>query len=119
MNYNVSRRQLLKNASIGFGATALSALMAEDKYAGLEVPTTHYPAKAKNVGFFFMNGAPSQVDTFDPKPERLVRAYRKEIDVQANWKNVIENYAECYHCQNLHLHCCQQVCGEEDGPKFV
>jgi len=40
--------------------------------------------------------------SFDPRPERLVRAYHKEIDVQANWKNVIENYAECYHCPNSH-----------------
>ena len=28
----------------------------------------HFPAKAKHVVFLFMNGAPSQVDTFDPKP---------------------------------------------------
>ena len=40
--------------------------------------------------------------SFDPRPERLVRAYRKVIDVRANWKNVIENYAECYHCPHLH-----------------
>jgi choline monooxygenase len=40
--------------------------------------------------------------SFDPEPQRLVRAYRKVIDVKANWKNVIENYAECYHCPNAH-----------------
>lgn len=40
--------------------------------------------------------------SFDPRPERLLRAYRKVIDVRANWKNVIENYAECYHCPNAH-----------------
>ena len=28
----------------------------------------HFPAKAKHAVFLFMNGAPSQVDTFDPKP---------------------------------------------------
>ena len=39
--------------------------------------------------------------SFDAEPERLVRAYHKEIDVRANWKNVIENYAECYHCPQL------------------
>ena len=40
--------------------------------------------------------------SFDPRPERLVRAYRKEIDVRANWKVVIENYDECYHCPISH-----------------
>ncbi len=40
--------------------------------------------------------------SFDPQPERLKRAYRKETDVRANWKTVLENYAECYHCPNLH-----------------
>ena len=30
---------------------------------------THFPAKATRAVFFFMNGGPSQVDTFDPKPE--------------------------------------------------
>jgi hypothetical protein len=30
---------------------------------------THFPAKAKHCIFLFMNGAPSQIDTFDPKPE--------------------------------------------------
>ena len=29
---------------------------------------THFPAKAKHVIFLFLNGGPSQVDTFDPKP---------------------------------------------------
>ncbi len=40
--------------------------------------------------------------SFGPKPEKLVRAYRKQIEVGANWKNVIENYDECYHCLRAH-----------------
>ena len=40
--------------------------------------------------------------SFDPRPERLVRAYRREIDVRADWKVIIENYAECYHCPISH-----------------
>lgn len=40
--------------------------------------------------------------SFDPRPERLRRAYRKEIDVRANWKVIIENYDECYHCPISH-----------------
>jgi hypothetical protein len=64
----ISRRQLLQRASIGFGATALSALMADDSYAGLSLPTTHHVAKAKNVIFAYMSGGVSHVDSFDPKP---------------------------------------------------
>jgi phenylpropionate dioxygenase-like ring-hydroxylating dioxygenase large terminal subunit len=40
--------------------------------------------------------------SFGAAPETLVRAYHKEIDVKANWKNVIENYDECYHCLPSH-----------------
>jgi choline monooxygenase len=35
-------------------------------------------------------------------PEKLKLAYRREIDVKANWKTIIENYSECYHCPNAH-----------------
>lgn len=40
--------------------------------------------------------------SFGPAPQKLVRAYRKRLEVAANWKNVIENYAECYHCPVAH-----------------
>ena len=54
---------------------ALSALLAEEGRAAVpEVnpfapKPPHFPAKAKNVIFLFMEGAPSQLDLFDPKPE--------------------------------------------------
>ena len=34
----------------------------------LAAPDPHFPARAKRVIFLFMNGGPSHVDTFDPKP---------------------------------------------------
>ncbi|MEE8144900.1 MAG: aromatic ring-hydroxylating dioxygenase subunit alpha [Kiloniellales bacterium] len=40
--------------------------------------------------------------SFWAAPENLTLAYRKEIDVKANWKNIIENYSECYHCPIAH-----------------
>ena len=40
--------------------------------------------------------------SFGAAPGGLTRAYRKVLEVKANWKNVIENYAECYHCPNAH-----------------
>ena len=66
----VSRRDALKVASNGFGMMALSALMADDAYAGLAAQSTaQLPVKAKNVIFCFMPGAVSHIDTFDPKPK--------------------------------------------------
>jgi hypothetical protein len=59
-----NRRTFLKQAACGFGAMALDAMAA--------VKTPHYAAKAKSVIFLFMDGGPSQMDTFDPKP-RLTR----------------------------------------------
>ena len=48
----------------------LSALMADEAYAGLvPYPGLHFSPKAKNVIFSFMPGAVSHVDTFDPKPK--------------------------------------------------
>ncbi|ELP35975.1 protein containing DUF1501 [Rhodopirellula baltica SWK14] len=64
---SISRRQMLAQTSMGFGGVALAALMNEAAadHAGHGV---HHPAKAKNVIFLYMDGGPSQIDTFDPKP---------------------------------------------------
>ena len=69
------RRNFLKNASIGFGAMAFSSLASRDSQAA---PLAHYAAKAKHVILCFMDGGPSHVDTFDPKPE-LTRQEGKPI----------------------------------------
>lgn len=77
----LTRRDVLRNAACGFGTVALSALMADSAYAGLtstegvdKTPNsllprpTHYAPKVKRVVYFYMDGGPSQIDTFDPKP---------------------------------------------------
>ena len=56
---------LLRSAN-GFGAVAFSALMAETALAGK--PVFHHQPKARNIIFLYMDGGPSQVDTFDYKP---------------------------------------------------
>src|SRR4051812_17285904 len=61
----VSRRDFLQQASAGFGWLALMGLSAR---AAAAAATPHFPARAKNVIFCFMDGGPSHVDTFDPKP---------------------------------------------------
>ncbi len=54
---------MLCRAANGFGGLALLSLLREQAGAA-----THHPAKAKSVIFLFMDGGPSQMDTFDPKP---------------------------------------------------
>src|SRR5262245_17123139 len=71
----MTRREMLTRTANGFGAAALAAILAED---GRGEPgrspdpfaprKPHFGAKAKSVIFLFMDGGPSQVDTFDPKP---------------------------------------------------
>ena len=63
----VSRRAMLKRCAGGFGSVALAALVNDQKLQA-SPHTTHFAAKAKNVIFLYMDGGPSQVDTFDPKP---------------------------------------------------
>ena len=65
----LTRRDMLLHCANGFGAVALAALLADD---GRAAPTPgavrHHLPKAHNVIFLYMDGAPSQVDTFDYKP---------------------------------------------------
>ena len=58
---------MLLRCAGGFGAVALSALL-NDRAFGASATPTHFPARARNVIFLYMDGGPSQVDTFDPKP---------------------------------------------------
>ncbi len=61
----LTRRDMLLRCANGFGAVALSALLAEE---GRSATLPHFPARARNVIFLYMDGGPSQVDTFDYKP---------------------------------------------------
>jgi hypothetical protein len=61
----LTRRDMLLRCANGFGAVALSALLAEESHAA---SAPHFPARARNVIFLYMDGGPSQVDTFDYKP---------------------------------------------------
>ena len=70
-----SRRSFFRNCAGGIETLALYQMLQQDGYAAtalsadpLAPKKPHFPAKAKNVIFLFMEGAPSQVDLFDPKP---------------------------------------------------
>lgn len=72
----LSRRDLLQRSAMGLGALGLAGLLgddrlltADDKSAGAAASRRpHFPGRAKRVIHFFLNGGPSHVDTFDPKP---------------------------------------------------
>ncbi len=76
-----SRRDFLRLAGGGFGALAFSALLQAEEERVSASPFApkkpHFPAKAKSVIFLFMEGGPSHLDLFDPKPELQKRAGQK------------------------------------------
>ncbi|MFG0262069.1 MAG: DUF1501 domain-containing protein [Novipirellula sp. JB048] len=66
---------MLRACASGFGSVALAALLQQRSFAGDVLAETnnanhgpHHPGPAKHVIFLYMDGGPSQVDTFDPKP---------------------------------------------------
>ena len=76
-----SRRELLRRSGMGFAMLGLAGVLNDDgslrQAAGaessgyqnpLDPKPSHFPAKAKRVIHLFMNGGPSHIDTFDPKP---------------------------------------------------
>src|SRR6266566_8147071 len=73
----LSRREMLARCGTGLGMLGLAGVLADAHELApaprlvldpLAPKAPHFPAKAKHVVHFFMNGGPSQVDTFDPKP---------------------------------------------------
>ncbi len=80
VNNFISRRELLRQSGCGLGALALGSLLANASGLRAAAPSRsvaesplalrepQFPAKVKRVIHLFMNGGPSQIDTFDPKP---------------------------------------------------
>ena len=98
-----TRRGFLKKSALGFGSVALASLMGPSSLYGNELlgggaqnllggslGSTHFPAKAKRVIYLFQSGGPSQLETFDYKPE-LAKWHGKEIppSVQGTQRNSV------------------------------
>ncbi|MEZ6092214.1 MAG: DUF1501 domain-containing protein [Pirellulaceae bacterium] len=83
---NVTRREILQSASTGFGWMALAGLLSEDARAATtgRSPEPHFHPKIASVIFCFMDGGPSHVDTFDPKPMLRKHAGEKVGDHSTN-----------------------------------
>lgn len=78
-----SRRDFLNRVGMGFGALAAGTILGKHANGALNplsARNPHFPARAKAVIHLFMNGGPSQVDTFDPKPE-LTKYDGKKIPI--------------------------------------
>jgi hypothetical protein len=71
----IDRRQMLNRIGAGFGTLGLASLLADESVARTKSPSplapklSHFAPKAKHAIQLFMPGGPSQVDTFDYKPE--------------------------------------------------
>jgi len=70
-----TRRELLQTSGAGLGSLALAGLLSQNSSAApvrgespLAARQPHFRPKIKRVIHLFMNGGPSQIDTFDPKP---------------------------------------------------
>ncbi|MCI0743761.1 MAG: DUF1501 domain-containing protein [Gemmataceae bacterium] len=82
----ISRRELLRRAGMGFASLGLAQLLADEHLLeAAQIQTSplaprrpHFTPKAQRVIHLFMNGGPSHVDTFDPKP-MLARYAGREL----------------------------------------
>src|SRR5947209_3463387 len=67
-----SRRDMLQRVGTGLGMLGLSSLLADEARvpsSPLTPKSPHFTPRVKRIIHLFMNGGPSQVDTFDPKPD--------------------------------------------------
>src|SRR5689334_17338665 len=65
----MTRRRMLSRTCGGFGLVSLLSLLDPRQLLGASsTRLPHFAPRAKRVIFLFMNGGPSHIDTFDPKP---------------------------------------------------
>ena len=72
----LTRREMLARCGMGLGTLGLASLLADPSTANAQTPyvnplaphAPHRPPRARRIVHFFLNGGPSHVDSFDPKP---------------------------------------------------
>jgi len=99
LRFGMTRRQALRQSGTGLGMLGLVGLLGDAGLLGTAPAATtptggtasknplvprapHFPARAKHVIHIYLNGGPSQVDTFDPKP--LLKRYEGKMLPQGN-----------------------------------
>jgi hypothetical protein len=92
-NHGIHRRAFLADLGMGFTGLALGALLHRDGFAEVRGDTPgspdgkpHFPPKAKNVIWLFMNGGVSHMETFDPKP--MLTKYAGKTIAETPYKDV-------------------------------
>ena len=96
----INRRDSLFRLGTSLGSLALTSMLAEDVQASekanpLKPKAGHFAAKAKNCIFLMMEGGPSHIDTFDPKPA-LDKLHLKEFTRQGEQKSAMESGKRYY-----------------------
>ena len=94
----VTRRWFLEQCGLGLGSVALGSLLTQEGYAASSIAADHplsprnphFDAKAKNVIYLFMAGAPSQMELFDYKPKL------EQFDGTLPPKDLLEGYRAAF-----------------------
>ncbi|MEX2176793.1 MAG: DUF1501 domain-containing protein [Pirellulaceae bacterium] len=99
---SVSRRNFLYGLSVGLGAAALNMLLQADESSPpvaavgpLAAQPQHHVARAKACIFLFMEGGPSHLDTFDPKP-KLADLHMQEFTRQDKFASAMSSGKRYY-----------------------
>ncbi len=95
-----TRRDFLYGLTTSLGSVALTAMLADptrsdDSTDPLSPKPGHLPAKAKHCIFLMMEGGPSHIDTFDPKPD-LHKLHLEEFHRQGEQKSAMESGKRYY-----------------------
>lgn len=117
-----TRRDFIYSLGTSLGSVAFSSLLAEEsKKHPLAPKQGHFPeAKAKNVIFLMMEGGPSHIDTFDPKP-KLEKLHLKEFVREGKQVSALQG-GKRYYVQSpfKFIKAGQKVCGhggQLDAPR--
>ncbi len=96
----INRRESFFQLGTSLGSIAFASLMASESRADanpdpLAPKQGHFPAKAKNCIFLMMEGGPSHIDTFDPKPS-LEKLHLQEFTREGEQKSAMESGKRYY-----------------------
>ena len=97
-----SRRDFLFHSGMGLGAVALTAMLSEEARAAgstLAPKQPHHRARAKHCIFLLMEGGPSHIDTFDPKP-KLEQLHMTRFGKERNRFEANMNTGERYYVKS-------------------
>jgi hypothetical protein len=98
-----TRREFVYSLGASIGSIALTARLSRDLLGATPAPAAgplspkpgHIPAKAKNCIFLMMEGGPSHIDTFDPKP-KLAKLHLQEFTRAGKMKSAMESGKRYY-----------------------